>query len=398
MFKLLWQSLLSSSAPIILLLWFYAIVVYVFLVWSWLVLSTIFPSISIDYRTWSTQTANGKLLCISPGTPHFQWKTIPYFIEWAPPLKRAPLSNERSPFNENFVMSPLPPPLEWAFLHSLKGGGHLNKQLEISIKTIFSFLYTLGFRVLVEEKFRWKTFYYCFFYIYYSSKSLFFPEKYCIFVFWTIFNPILPGLFWSFSARGVFGSTPCNSFIWPSINLKLGTSIGMSKKYSHTKNCEAIFRNDVTMTSFPIFCNFFVSCPILLKFCTEMPLGISNKNTKFCWDWLRSDVTVTSSLILRTRFVKSTLQRMCCHGNMKHCILLKFCTEVLIIISKDTSKFCEDWVRNSVTVTSLLRWMGWFRTSADSKMCFHGNINSPILLKFGTKIQLSISNKITNFC
>ena len=151
------------------------------------------------------------------------------------------------------------------------------------------------------------------------------------------------------------------------------------------------------MTSFPIFCNFFVACPILLKLCTEMPLGITNKNTKFCWGWLRNDVTMTSSLILRTRFVKSTLQRMYCHGNMKHCILLKFCTEVLIIISKDSSKFCKDWLRKSVTVTSLLSWMSWFRISADSKICCHGNINSLISLKFGTKMQLSISNKFTNY-
>ena len=49
-------------------------------------------------------------------------------------------------------------------------------------------------------------------------------------------------------------------------------------------------------------------------------------------------------------------------------------------------------------MTSLLSWMGWFCISADSKMCCHGNINSPILLKFATKIKLSISNKITNFC
>ena len=105
-----------------------------------------------------------------------------------------------------------------------------------------------------------------------------------------------------------------------------------------------------------------------------------------------------SSLILRTQFVKSTLQRMCCHGNMKHCILLQFCTEVLIIVFKDSSKLCEDWLRNSVTVTSLLSWMGWFCIIADSKMCCHGNINSSILLSFRTKIQLSISNKITIFC
>ena len=30
-------------------------------------------------------------------------------------------------------------------------------------------------------------------------------------------------------------------------------------------------------------------------------------------------------------------------------------------------------------------------------MCCHGNINSPILLIFGAKIQLSISNEITIF-
>ena len=88
---------------------------------------------------------------------------------------------------------------------------------------------------------------------------------------------------------------------------------------------------------------------------------------------------------------------MCCHDNMKHCILLKFCTETLIIICKHSSKFFEDWLRNSVTVTSLLSWMGWFCISANSKMCCHGNINSPILLKFGTKIQRSISNKIQIF-
>ena len=41
---------------------------------------------------------------------------------------------------------------------------------------------------------------------------------------------------------------------------------------------------------------------------------------------------------------------------------------------------------------------GWFRISADSKMCYLGNINSLILLKFGTNIPKNISNKIENFC
>ena len=125
-------------------------------------------------------------------------------------------------------------------------------------------------------------------------------------------NPILP----EFYGHSEPGTTPCNSFIWPSLNLKLVTSIGMSKNYSHTKTCWAIFLNDVTMTSFPIFFNFFVSCLILRKFSTEMLLAITNKSTKFCWDWLRNDVTVTSSLILRIRFGISTFKRMCLHGNM----------------------------------------------------------------------------------
>ena len=77
---------------------------------------------------------------------------------------------------------------------------------------------------------------------------------------------------------------------------------------------------------------------------------------------------------------------MCCHFNIKDFFLLKYCTEVLLIISKI--------LRNSVTVTSLLSWMAPFPISAVSRMCCHGNMNSPILLKFGTKVELSISNKI----
>ena len=199
-----------------------------------------------------------------------------------------------------------------------------------------------------------------------------------------VFNPILPRLFWSFSAWRVFGTTLCYSFIWPSINLKLGTSIRMTKSYSHTKKCWAIFRNDVTMTSFCIFCNFIFSCPILLKFCTEMLPGITSKNTKFCWDWLQNDITVKSSMISRTRFYLSTLKTMCCHFNIKHFFLLKVCTEVLLIISKNMSKFCKDWLRNNVTVTLLLSWMAPFYMSTASRMCCHGNMNNPILLKFGT--------------
>ena len=42
--------------------------------------------------------------------------------------------------------------------------------------------------------------------------------------------------------------------------------------------------------------------------------------------------------------------------------------------------------------------MAPFHISAVSRMCFHGNMNNPILLKFGTKVYPSIFNKITNVC
>ena len=138
------------------------------------------------------------------------------------------------------------------------------------------------------------------------------------------------------------------------------------------------------MTSFLIFATYF----FLLRCCTEMLLGISSKNTKFFGDWLRNDVTVMSSLILRTWFYLSALQRMCCYGNVKHFILLKFCTEILLIIAENKSKFCDDWLRNNVTVTSLLIWMAWFYINAVLRMCCMKNL---ILLKFSTKVQLSIS-------
>ena len=64
---------------------------------------------------------------------------------------------------------------------------------------------------------------------------------------------------------GGLGTTPCYSFIWPSISLKLGTSIGMAENYSHMKNCGAIFRNDVTMTSFPMFATSL----FLIQFCSN---------------------------------------------------------------------------------------------------------------------------------
>ena len=67
------------------------------------------------------------------------------------------------------------------------------------------------------------------------------------------------------------------------------------------------------------------------------------------------------------------------------------------IISKKASKVCKDSLRNNVTVKSLLSWMAPFRISAVSRMCCHGNMNNPILLKFATKVQLDIFNKIGNF-
>ena len=51
------------------------------------VVSTIFPSISIDYRTQSAQTANEKLLCIPAGMPHFGEKqyTVMWQVLWLSP-------------------------------------------------------------------------------------------------------------------------------------------------------------------------------------------------------------------------------------------------------------------------------------------------------------------------
>ena len=155
------------------------------------------------------------------------------------------------------------------------------------------------------------------------------------------------------------------------------------------------------MTSQDIISQFLQLLCFLTDFAQILHRDASSynkQNAKFCWDWLRNDVTMMSSLILRTRFVKSTLQRMCSHGNIKHCILLKLCTEVLIIISKDSSKFCEDWLRNSDTVMSLLSWMGWFRISVDSKCVAMGTLTARFCsnliqrynLVFLTKLQIFV--------
>ena len=205
-------------------------------------------------------------------------------------------------------------------------------------------------------------------------------------------SPILPGLFGHSQPGGV----NCNSFIWPSINLKLGTSISMGKNYLHTKIGELFLEMTSQWRHFSFFqllCFFSYFAQIWYRDASWYNKQKYKILLRLIEKWRHGDLT----LILRTRFGESILQRMCCHGNIKHCILLKFCTEVLMIISKNSSKFCEDWLRNNVTVTSLLSWMAWFRKRADSRICYHGNINNPILLKFGTKMQVSISNKIQNF-
>ena len=46
-------------------------------------------------------------------------------------------------------------------------------------------------------------------------------------------------------------------------------------------------------------------------------------------------------------------------------------------------------------MTSLLSWMAPFPIRTVSRMSCHRNMNNTILLKFGTKVQLSISNKNT---
>ena len=39
---------------------------------------------------------------------------------------------------------------------------------------------------------------------------------------------------------------------------------------------------------------------------------------------------------------------MCCHGNIKHFFLLKFCTKVLLIISKNTERLVEKQCHSDV--------------------------------------------------
>ena len=75
-------------------------------------------------------------------------------------------------------------------------------------------------------------------------------------------------------------------------------------------------------------------------------------------------------------------------------IKLKFCTKVLFTISKNTSKFCIRLIEKQCH--SDVSWMAPFHISAVLRICCHRNMNmnTPILFKFDTKVQLSISNKI----
>ena len=101
----------------------------------------------------------------------------------------------------------------------------------------------------------------------------------------------------------LFGTIPCNSFIWPSINLKLGASIGMSRKYSHTKIAELFLE----MTS--QWCNFLflqLLC-FLFDFAQILHRDASwynKQNYKILLRLIEKWRHKTSSLILRTRFGK----------------------------------------------------------------------------------------------
>ena len=128
--------------------------------------------------------------------------------------------------------------------------------------------------------------------------------------------------FLSHSKPEGFGTTPWYSFIRPSINLKLRSSIGMKKTTQTQKKCWSVF-----MTSFLIFATslfFVVFCSNFAQRCSL----VLQKILKVCWDWLQNDITMTSSMISRTPFYQIALQRMCFNGSIKYFFLLTLCTEV----------------------------------------------------------------------
>ena len=67
---------------------------------------------------------------------------------------------------------------------------------------------------------------------------------------------------------------------------------------------------------------------------------------------------------------------MCCHRNISSPILLKFNTNIQRSISSISNKltnFCSDCLRNDVTVTLLLFQRTRFSRSASPRNCCHGN-------------------------
>ena len=103
---------------------------------------------------------------------------------------------------------------------------------------------------------------------------------------------------------------------------------------------------------------------------------------------LRSGITSGLGLCIRPYRYANQLVR-------RYFFLLKFCTEVLLIIS---NKILQRLIEKQCHIDVITKLDAPFRISAVSRTCCHGNMNNPILLKFGIKVQLSISNKITKLC
>ena len=100
-------------------------------------------------------------------------------------------------------------------------------------------------------------------------------------------NPILP---WFFAHSQPGGSLVPPLFIWPSNKLKIGTSISMTKNYSHTQIVDLFLEMKSQWRHFPSFATSLFLVWFCSNFVHRYFLGITNKNTKFCWDWLQNDV------------------------------------------------------------------------------------------------------------
>ena len=100
--------------------------------------------------------------------------------------------------------------------------------------------------------------------------------------------------------------------------------------------------------------------PILLKFGTKVKLSISYQITKLATDWLRNDVTVASLLPWRTRSFLTTLPRKCCYGNSKWSILrLVLSNKSLYIFRKSYQIWLNDL---SPSLSYGQKPQGWCRT------------------------------------